>query len=162
MADYGRIVDEQASLMKAHTMPVSVGADVENAETDGHSIYVNPSFMSQVESSAGEDGVRFVLSHELGHAYNGMALGGQSGEFAADSFATRSVALAGGSFESIGAVFGMLGSSDTETHPGSGRRATAAIRDYDVAHGEYVDRDLADQQLVKNEPVRARGRDLKV
>jgi hypothetical protein len=125
MSKYGKIADEQARLMGAASLPVHE-APVANLETDGQAIWVNPAFASEIESSAGEDGLRFVLAHELGHAHCGMHHCGHHGEFLADEFAARSLALHGGDVAAIAGVFGMLDPHDSASHPASGSRASLA------------------------------------
>ena len=63
MANLDDLVSEQARLMGIGAVPV-VAENDGYASTDGQAIYVNPSFISSVESSSGEGGVRFVLGHE--------------------------------------------------------------------------------------------------
>src|SRR5687767_13640813 len=94
MADLQKLVSEQASVMGVGGVPVVEDPDDNAASTDGKSIYFNSSFMSKIESSAGEGGLRFVLAHELGHIADGMG-GGHGAELSADQFGARSVAAMG-------------------------------------------------------------------
>ena len=57
MADLNKIVSEQARIMGIGSVPV-VEEDTGNASTDGRAVFVNPSFMSKIESSGGEGGLR--------------------------------------------------------------------------------------------------------
>jgi predicted Zn-dependent protease len=102
------------------------------ASTDGHSIYVNPQFMSKIDSSAGEGGVRFVLAHELGHVHNGMC-GGHDGELFCDEFGARSIAAMGYDEKVIHSVMAELSSDATDTHPASSTRATRASQAHAAA-----------------------------
>lgn len=127
MANLDLLVGEAAEDMGA--VPLVMRAeDVPYAETDGSSMFYNPSFMSDVENHAGEDGVRFILAHEMGHQVGGMDNGGHGGEFMADEYAARCLARMGASFESIANVFSMLNSPGSETHPASSARASHAER----------------------------------
>ena len=76
--DLQRLVDEQARVMGVQSMPVKT-ENKGSAATDRVNIFVNPSFASSVMSSAGSNGMRFVLAHELAHARAGCP-GGHSGE----------------------------------------------------------------------------------
>jgi predicted Zn-dependent protease len=129
MADLNKLVAEQASVMGVGAVSV-VPEDDGYASTDGKAIFVNPSFMSRIESSAGEAGLRFVLAHELGHIHQGMA-GGHSGELDADKFGARSVAAMGYDFHSISQVMKHLPNETTKTHPGAGTREASARAAYE-------------------------------
>ena len=125
MTDYNKLAKEQARVMGMSAVSV-IEEDVGNASTDGSKIYVNPSFMSKVESSAGEGGVRFILGHELGHIANGMS-GGHAAELDADEFGARSVAAMNYDTKVITSVMKHLGASESKTHPGSGTRESRAL-----------------------------------
>jgi len=128
MADMTQLANEQAQMMGLSPVPVIAEAGG-NASTDGSHIFYDPNFMSGIESSAGEAGLRFVLAHELGHIYNGMA-GGHEGELSADAFAARSLAKMGLGTEGIDGVAAHLNSSATSTHPASTQRAAHAKTAY--------------------------------
>ncbi len=136
MADLNKIVSEQAKIMNIRAVPV-VEEDTGNASTDGKAVYVNPQFMSKIENSAGEGGVRFVLSHELGHIAAGMG-GGQQAELDADQMAARSVAAAGVKRSSIQAVMTHLPKESSESHPGAGAREDVALQAFQQ-EGRYLD-----------------------
>jgi len=134
-ADITSLISETAGQMGAVPMAASA-EDVNCAETDGQTLFYNSSFMSQIESVGGEDGVRFVVAHEMGHQLGGMDNGGHEGEFMADEYATRCLVQMGADFESISGVFGMLHSMNptgSETHPAAGSRLHRAEQ---IFHGE--------------------------
>ena len=127
-ADITKLIDETAAHMGAVPMAASA-EDVNCAETDGQTLFYNSSFMSQIESVGGEDGVRFVVAHEMGHQVGGMENDGHAGEFMADEYATRCLVEMGADFDSIKGVFGMLhgmNPTGSETHPAASARASKA------------------------------------
>ncbi|MCC6994149.1 MAG: hypothetical protein IT370_05925 [Deltaproteobacteria bacterium] len=126
--DYQKMVDEQAAVMGVMPCPVKLD-DKGSAATDRKSIFINPSFASKVAATAGVNGIRFVLAHELGHARGG-ADGGHSGEFAADQWATQSLVRAGIGAEPIEGVMSMLPASDSKSHPGANARADRAVKEW--------------------------------
>jgi hypothetical protein len=128
MADITALINETAAHMGARPLGAEA-CDVNCAETDGHTLFYNSTFMSQIEAAGGEDGVRFVVAHEMGHQLGGMDNGGHGGEFMADEYATRCLVEMGADFESIRGVFGMLHGMNphgSETHPAAGSRASRA------------------------------------
>lgn len=135
MANLSDMMSETAKQMGGRPMAVQ-SDDVSCAETDGSTLFFSSAFMSSLESHAGSDGVRFVVAHELGHQVVGMDVGGHAGEFAADAFAARALAHAGGNFSAIASVFGFLGESDASTHPSNSARVAAARTAYVNARAE--------------------------
>lgn len=147
MADISKLINETAAHMGATPMNAE-SADVNCAETDGHTLFYNTSFMSQIESVGGEDGLRFVVAHELGHQVGGMDNGGHAGEFMADEFATRCLVEMGADFESISGVFGMLHGMNphgSETHPAAGSRSMRAqtVFENERRNGVGVEEEIA-------------------
>lgn len=131
MADYNKIISEQAKHMGLSSAVPVIEEDNGFASTDGKAVYVNPGFMSKVESSAGEGGVRFVIGHELGHIAAGMG-GGHGAELDADQFAARSVAAAGFDRKAIEGVMTHLPSDSSDTHPGSSTREAVAMKAFNT------------------------------
>lgn len=138
MADLNKIVSEQARILNIRPVPV-IEEDTGNASTDGRSVFVNPQFMSKIESSGGEGGLRFVLSHELGHIAAGMG-GGPQAELDADQLAARSVAAAGFGQHAIQGVMTHLPGESSETHPGASAREAVALQAYKTER-TYQDED---------------------
>lgn len=153
MANLGEMMGETVRDMGGTALQFTVDR-VENAETDGRTMFYNPSFFSNLEAAAGADGVRFVLAHELGHQVNGMEMGGHAGEFAADEFAVRALARAGAKFSAIASVFSFLGGDATESHPSSSARETRAYSVYKNARAELAEIEPVEQ------PSRSIGIDL--
>lgn len=122
--DYQKMVDEQARVMNVASMPVRED-DRGSAATDLSTIFINPKFAAKIAGTSGENGVRFVLAHELGHARGG-ARGGHEGEYAADRWAAQSVARLGIGFDAIKGVMSHLNLHDTKSHPAAGARAAQA------------------------------------
>lgn len=146
MTDYSKLAKEQARVMGMSPVHV-VEEDSGNASTDGSKIYVNPSFMSKVESSAGEGGVRFILGHELGHIHHGMS-GGHAAELEADQFGARSVAALNFDSKAITGVMTHLGSTESSTHPASGTRETRALEAFRRASlGEDKDKHEVERRI---------------
>lgn len=152
MANLDDLVSEQARLMGIGAVPV-VAENDGYASTDGQAIYVNPSFISSVESSSGEGGVRFVLGHELGHIAAGMG-GGHGAELDADQFAARSVAAAGFDEKAISGVMSILPGDSSETHPGAGTREGVALKAFDHERANM------DDEEGKRKKVKKSGKDL--
>jgi hypothetical protein len=148
MATIGNLAAEQANLMGTGAVPV-VHEDDGYASTDGQAIYVNPSFISSVESAAGEGGVRFVIAHELGHIAQGMG-GGHSAELEADQFAARSLAAAGFEQEAISGVMSILPSDTSETHPGSATREGVALKAFNSERATIDDDDTSKKKVSRN------------
>ncbi len=140
MANLGEMMTETTRAMGG--TPLALTTDtVENAATDGASLFYNPSFFSQLESAAGDDGVRFVIAHELGHQVNGLSMGGHAGEYAADAFAARALARAGGNFAAISSVFTFLGGEACDSHPSSSSRMSRAHAAFVNARAELWESD---------------------
>ena len=123
------MMDDAAFQLDATPMRIK-SDDVSGAETDGSTMYYDPGFLSQVQSAAGDDGVRFIVAHELGHQVGGMYVGGHAGEFMADEYAARAMARMGASFGAIESVFGFLNASESKSHPSSSARLANARRAY--------------------------------
>lgn len=121
---YQRLVSEQAASMGMSPLPV-VMEETGNASTDGQNIFLNLQWMTELESTAGEGGVRFVLAHELGHVADGMG-GGHSAELSADAFAARSLARSGHDAGAIDAVGTKLNDTASATHPAASQRVSSA------------------------------------
>jgi predicted Zn-dependent protease len=136
MSKYSRLVVEQADAMDMNAVSI-VENDEPYASTDGHSIFVNPQFMSKIDSNAGEGGVRFVIAHELGHIHQGMTAGPAS-ELQCDEFAARSIAATGQDESVIPAVMRELNSEATESHPGSSERQERAMEAHEKEVGKTV------------------------
>ena len=143
--DLQRLVDEQARVMGVQSMPVKT-ENKGSAATDRVNIFVNPSFASSVMSSAGSNGMRFVLAHELAHARAGCP-GGHSGELAADRWATRSLVRAGIDMEPVDKVMAMLHGPATKSHPGSTERAENARSEWQARAGVRRPRKPARESL---------------
>jgi hypothetical protein len=122
------LMHEMAGVMGA--TPLAAKSDNVNcAETDGKTFFYNPEFMARIETAGGEDGVRFVLAHEMGHQVGGMENDGHAGEYMADELATRALAQMGADFDGIAGVFGELDKLNphgTETHPAASVRKAQA------------------------------------
>ncbi len=144
MTDYNRLAKEQARVMGMAPVPV-VEESHGNASTDGGKIYVNPSFMSKIETDAGEGGVRFILGHELGHIHHGMSPG-HAAELDADDFGARSVAAMNYDTRVIAGVMKHLGSSASATHPASSARETRALEAHRRVTGSGEKPNLADRE----------------
>lgn len=144
MASLSKIASEQASIMGIGSVPIQNESDG-YASTDGENIYVNPSFLANVEASAGEGGVRFVIAHELGHIAHGMG-GGHQAELDADQFAARSVAAAGFDAEAISGVMSILPGEASDSHPGAGTREGVALKAFE---NERTQIDLEDDSKRK-------------
>jgi hypothetical protein len=153
MAEINKMMGEIADKMGVEPLGVT-SAEVQNAETDGSTLFFNPSFMSSIEAAAGEDGVRWVFAHELGHQVGGMHVCGHEGEFMADEFATRSLVQMGGSFDSIEQTLNFLHSmspEENETHPAPRSRAAKAASVFQQERKSY----LADEVEIGNEQKKA-------
>lgn len=144
MADLNKIVSEQANIMGIRSVPL-VEEETGNASTDGKAVFVNPQFMSKIESSGGEGGVRFVIAHELGHIAAGMG-GGPQAELDADQLAARSVAAAGVNRSSIQAVMTHLPDESTDSHPGAGAREAVALQAYQQERRSHEDEDRSSKK----------------
>jgi hypothetical protein len=128
-ADITQLAQETAKEMGATPLDVKVD-NIGGVETDGRSFFYNPSALEEIGSAAGDDGLRFVVAHELGHQMGGMYVGGQSGEFMADDYAARALARSGGDIQAISGVFSVV--DESPTHPAPVQRdarARAAYRD---------------------------------
>lgn len=123
------MMDDAALQLGATPMRIK-SDDVTGAETDGSTMFYDPGFMSQVQSAAGEDGVRFIVAHELGHQVGGMYVGGHAGEFMADDYAARALARMGASFSAIESVFSFLNANESKSHPSSSARLSNARKAY--------------------------------
>ena len=144
---YAKLCDEQAAVMNAEPLPV-VEEETGNASTDGSTVFVNPKWMESLEADSGQGAVRFVLSHELGHAEAGMGGGGDA-ELGADRFAARSVARQGFDFEAISGVEGHLNAQSTESHPAAWSRMAVARQDFDRQRAR--DEEIAKKRLKARE-----------
>ena len=123
--NYQQLVDEQANAMGVSSLPVETES-TGNAATDLKRIFINPDFASQIHTTAGINGIRFVLAHELGHARApGGAAATHDGELAADRWAAQSIARIGIGLSPAEAVMRSLHPHATETHPGSDTRMGA-------------------------------------
>ncbi len=138
MTDISQLLREQAQAMGMSAVPLVPEGDG-MASTDGNAVFYNPSFMSDIESTAGEAGLRFILAHELGHIHNGMT-GGHRGELEADAFAARSLATLGYGTDSIDGVAAHLNTSATATHPSAAVRASAAKSAHSTAESKTAGR----------------------
>lgn len=147
MADLNKLVSEQAKIMGIRAAPV-VEEDTGNASTDGQSVFVNPQFMSKIENSSGEGGVRFVLAHELSHIAAGMG-GGPQAELDADQMAARSVAAAGVNRSAIQSVMTHLPSESSDSHPGSGARETVALQAFQQERRHHDDEEEGSKKKKK-------------
>lgn len=125
MANLSELMSESAHQLGGTPMAVQVD-NVNCAETDGSTLFYNSQFMSDLESAAGTDGIRFVVAHELGHQVGGMEQGGHSAEFMADAFAARALAQSGCQFSAIEKVFSFLGPGVSDSHPSSSSRIAHA------------------------------------
>lgn len=156
MATIEKLIEEMADDMGA--TPLRAKDDAVNyAETDGETLFYNAGFMRSIEVAAGEDGLRFVVAHEMGHQLYGMGHGGHEAEFMADEFAARSLARVGGDLGSITSVFNLLNSPSSDSHPASSSRHARAKDAYQIER-EYVD---ADSEAIAK-PKTAVARDLAI
>src|SRR5262249_20892669 len=90
------MMKDAAESMDVAPMTIVSGSHIQNAETDGSTLFYNEEFMSSLAVSAGEDGVRFVVAHELGHQLHGMGNSGHEAEYMADEYAAQHLAQIGG------------------------------------------------------------------
>ncbi len=156
MKDMKELMRETAETMGA--VPLAVTPDnVSCAETDGATFFYSSSFMNEIEAAGGEDGVRFVLAHEMGHQVGGMDNGGHEGEFMADEFATRALAQMGADFESIQGVFAKLEgmrSEESPTHPMPRSRLTRSqqIFQQEKRNGVGMDEVMLEDDTRKHNP----------
>jgi hypothetical protein len=137
MANLSELMSETAHQLGGTPMAVQPD-NVNCAETDGSTLFYNTRFMSDLESAAGTDGVRFVIAHELGHQVGGMEVGGHSAEFMADDFATRALAQSGAQFSAIEKVFSFLGPGGSESHPTSSSRISRASAAFTNARDDFA------------------------
>src|SRR5262249_45057532 len=123
------MMKDAAESMDVAPMTIVSGSHIQNAETDGSTLFYNEEFMSSLAVSAGEDGVRFVVAHELGHQLHGMGNSGHEAEYMADEYAAKHLAQIGGDVEAISGVMTylhILSPDANETHPAPSSRAARA------------------------------------
>ena len=123
--DLDELALETAKEMGATPMDVKTD-DIQGVETDGKSLFYNPYTMSRIGTAGGDDGLRFVVAHELGHQVGGMDVGGHKGEFMADDYAARALARAGGDVKGISGVFSVI--TESPTHPSVRDRESRAMK----------------------------------
>lgn len=160
MANLKDLMEETAEHMGARPLTPQVGAYSGTAETDGESFFYDAHFMQHIESLAGEDGVRFVVAHEMGHQVGGMHNGGHDGEFMADEFAARAMASMGADFDAIASVFSFLDAPGSETHPSTSSRSSRARGVYQAARGEALADEADWDDSADKKKLKERDRDL--
>jgi hypothetical protein len=119
--------------------PLVEDYNVDNAQSDGQTIRVNPAWLDAILKAGCTDErctwsfVTGVLAHELGHhsrRVRGMPFGGHAEELEADEVAGQVLALEGIGADDFGRILGSLSAHGSATHPDGFTRRNAITRGY--------------------------------
>lgn len=119
--------------------PLVEDRSVDNAQSDGATIRVNPAWVEQALASGCDDEkctwsfVLGVMAHELGHhahRVEGSTYDGHGEELRADEIAGRVLALEGVGASDFARILGHISGLGSETHPDGYTRMAAIQRGY--------------------------------